>query len=264
MLQPIRVPWPRPRPTDSLIDYLQARSVRLGNVWVPGAEVEQALARFCKLLLCLNKIPEAPYTLRGSATGVRLGREFRLFCCQHQFKGYDYGDVVISVDKMATTLVSGSEARWPRPAPENDGEEFLDVCSMRFEPERYSEPSLERGFFPIIEADCWDRSSDAHLFVYGYPSDFYEVDYAALHIDVKQIVTSATVVGSSNAQGVMQLRMTRTTPFPADGLSGGPVFHLSRDRAGFYVGLAGIVLRGSETSDYLHMLDVRYLRRFFD
>ena len=224
----------------------------------------RTLARpFLQIPLLPEQDGEAPYTLRGSATGVRYGSEFLLFCCQHQFKDYDHNDVVVAVDKAAKTLVSGSEARWPTPTPENHGEEFLDVCAMRFQPERYGEPALERGFFPLIDVDCWNGSQDTHLFVYGYPSSFHNVDYAVPHIDVKQVVTSGAVIGRSHARGVVQIRMTRTNPFPADGLSGGPVFHLSRDHSGFFVGLAGLVMRGSQTSDYLHMLDVRYLRRFF-
>jgi hypothetical protein len=38
--------------------------------------------------------------------------------------------------------------------------------------------------------------------------------------------------------------------------------HLGQDAQGFYCGFAGIVLRGSESSNLIHFLDVRVMLQF--
>lgn len=56
---------------------------------------------------------------------------------------------------------------------------------------------------------------------------------------------------------VHRVKLTRTKTFAIDGLSGGPVFHLSKDKRGFFVGLAGITVRGG--GDIIHFIDARFL-----
>jgi hypothetical protein len=56
--------------------------------------------------------------------------------------------------------------------------------------------------------------------------------------------------------------MMRTGDYSSDGLSGGPVFHLGQDAQGFYCGFASVILRGSESSDMIHFLDVRLMLQF--
>jgi hypothetical protein len=56
--------------------------------------------------------------------------------------------------------------------------------------------------------------------------------------------------------------MHRKGDYASDGLSGGPVFHLGQDAQGFYCGFAGVVLRGSDTSNLIQFLDVRVMLQF--
>jgi hypothetical protein len=69
-------------------------------------------------------------------------------------------------------------------------------------------------------------------------------------------------LGGSNARYVQKAEMTRNNSFPADGMSGGPVFHLGKDVSGFFVGLAGMIQRGSNISDNFRFIDMDFLRRF--
>jgi hypothetical protein len=90
-----------------------------------------------------------------------------------------------------------------------------------------------------------------------------DVTGALSEIKVKMIVTGAKYGSATSAAGLHSLVMERKGAYSADGLSGGAVFHLGEDARGFYCGFAGIVLRGSDTSDILHFMDSRLISRFF-
>jgi hypothetical protein len=201
--------------------------------------------------------------MRGSATALRWRDECLLFLCRHQFKDYQPDDVVIPLDNSGKTLISGSSLKWQTETAENRDEEFLDVNAMTFVPANYGPTNLEHGFLSVMEADCWNGRTDANFMLFGYPTALRMVDYETPHIHTRQIVTSAIFSQGTSARGVFRIEMTRTENFSSDGLSGGPVFHLGKDRRGFFIGLAGLVMRGSDTSNFLHVMDSRYLLKFF-
>jgi hypothetical protein len=183
-----------------ILAYRRARTVRLGSLWIPASEVEKTLARYGRLLFCLNDSSEHPYTLRGSASAIQYYDKCLLFCCKHQFADYDASKVVIAVDETAKTLISGSKMTWRTETPSNSGEEYLDVCAMSFIPENYQLPNLHRSFFPLDDQDSWHGSSDTNFFMYGYPSSMRNVDYDEPHIHVQHVVTNGTLAGASNAE----------------------------------------------------------------
>jgi len=154
------------------------------------------------------------------------------------------------------------------PSVENNGEEFGDLCAMHFKPEDYRQTNVDRAFFDINEADNWHGNRESLFLVYGYPTslrnlEYAEPSYALSHVNVTQIVTTGKYVRPSNAMGVHVIEMQRRTGnYSSDGLSGGPVFQLSEDAQGFYCGFAGLILRGSDTSDLLHFLEARILMQF--
>ena len=74
---------------------------------------------------------------------------------------------------------------------------------------------------------------------------------------VQQVVTSANYNGASHARYLHSLKITGKRSFTQDGLSGGPVYHIAKDEDGFFVGLAGIMVRGG--NDHVHFIDVRFV-----
>jgi len=249
--------------TENLFTHFSDRSVRVGRVWIPGKQAEQTLARYAKLLFCLNHSVDHPYSLLGSATAIRWKTQCLLFCCHHQIRNYEPGDVVIPTDKMGEILISGSAMVWREPDNANSGEEYLDIRAMKFDPANYGMANLELSFFDLYDVDCWKRELGANFFLFGYPTSLRDVDYDKPHINVQQIVTSARYIGRSNAEGVHRIEMNRTKGFSSDGLSGGPVFHLARDASGFFIGFAGVILRGSDTSDIIHVIEAAQILKFF-
>jgi hypothetical protein len=251
--------------TENLFTHFSDRSVRVGRVWIPGKQVEQTLARYAKLLFCLNHSVDHPYSLLGSATAIRRKTQCLLFCCQHQIRNYAPDDVVIPTDKLGEILVSGSSMIWREPnSASSSDEEYLDIRAMKFDPANYSVANLELTFFDLYDVDCWKQELEANFYLFGYPTSLRDVDYDKPHINVRQVVTSARYVGRSNAEGVHRIEMHRTKGFSSDGLSGGPVFHIASDASGFFIGFAGMILRGSDKSDILYVMEASQLLKFFN
>ena len=48
-------------------------------------------------------------------------------------------------------------------------------------------------------------------------------------------------------------------PMDADGMSGGPVFHIGGGPGSYFAGFAGMLLRGGRASAYLHFMSAGFL-----
>jgi hypothetical protein len=243
-------------------------SVRVGEIRVPVEALPQALAPFTKLVFCLTGSDDHPYSLRGSATGLKYQRHHLLFCCHHQISDCSPATVVVPVDRHGSKLVSGTSFIRINHLPEFAGEEFTDVCAMHFNPVDYGEPALERGFFDIRGSDIWNGEPETTFLVYGYPTDLRklgvdEVSGALSDIKVRMMATAGHYSHASSAVGVHAITLERSSVQSSDGLSGGTVFHLGEDARGFYCGFAGIVLRGSAASNVIHFMDAQLTRHFF-
>jgi hypothetical protein len=233
---------------------------------MPVKRLPEVLAPFTKLLFCLTGSEDHPYSLRGSATGLRFQGRYLLFCCVHQIADRSPREVVVPVDKRGRHLVSGTAFIRLNDLPEFEGEEILDVCAMHFDPTNYDGLHLARGFFDIKGGDVWNGESETTFLVYGYPTSWRELgvdDVTGTLNDIKvKMTATAAKYAASSASGVHALALERTGSYSSDGLSGGAVFHLGEDARGFYCGFAGIVLRGSDTSNIIH-LDPQLIRHFF-
>jgi hypothetical protein len=84
-------------------------SIRIGSIWFPVRNLPAALARHAKLVFCLTGSDDHPYSLRGSATGLKFQDRHLLFCCGHQIANIEPRNVVIPLDKEGRTLISGQQ-----------------------------------------------------------------------------------------------------------------------------------------------------------
>ena len=162
--------------TDNRIKRIGAdASIRIGSLWMPVKRLPEVLAPFTKLLFCLTGSEDHPYSLRGSATGLRFQGQYLLFCCVHQIADRSPREVVVPVDKRGRHLVSGTAFIRLNDLPEFEGEEILDVCAMHFDPANYDGLHLARGFFDIKGGDVWNGESETTFLIYGYPTSWREL-----------------------------------------------------------------------------------------
>jgi hypothetical protein len=102
-------------------------------------------------------------------------------------------------------------------------------------------------------------SINAPFMVYGYPSCLQDVDYSSPKIAARAVEIKATYDGGTSSPHLHRIKMTRNSQFDPDGMSGGPVFYIGSKKGTFFVGWAGIVMRGSASSEYLHFLAANFL-----
>jgi hypothetical protein len=81
-------------------------SIRIGSIWFPVRNLPAALARHTKLVFCLKGSDDHPYSLRGSATGLKFQDRHLLFYCGHQIANIESRSVVVPLDKEGRTLIS--------------------------------------------------------------------------------------------------------------------------------------------------------------
>jgi hypothetical protein len=241
----------------------EATSVRIGTIWVQARDVGATLARYAHQVFCLPE-PVDYYALRGTASALRYKDNCAIFVCRHQYRDFPADRVMIAEDEAGKNLISGSTLITVTPEPHTKDEEILDVSAMRYIPDNYSKPNLGSRFFNVLEADLWKGNADANFFCYGYPFEHVKIkideeDGKLQAIDVRKVLTSAKYNGKSAAQNTHRIEMTRLGAWDSNGMSGGPVFHISQDNQGFFAGLAGIILRGSPSSDFLHIVDANFL-----
>src|SRR5262249_41948041 len=114
----------------------------------------------------------------------------------------------------------------------------------------------------------WDGKRETTFLVYGYPTELRELAVDEISgvldgIKVKMTANAGWYSHASSAAGVHAIVLERSGRYSSDGLSGGAVFHVGEDARGFYCGFAGIVLRGSDTSNIIHFIDPQLIRHFF-
>lgn len=122
-------------------------SIRIGSIWFPVRNLPAALAGHTKLVFCLTGSDDHPYSLRGSATGLKFQDRHLLFCCGHQIANIEPRSVVIPLDKEGRTLISGQQMVSLDHVQELLGEEILDLTAMRFDPAKYGPSPVDLGFF---------------------------------------------------------------------------------------------------------------------
>jgi hypothetical protein len=240
----------------NLSTWVGASAVRIGRLWVPGRQAETMLANYTKQTFCLTGHEQYPYSFLGSATAVRFADRCFLLWCRHQTRDYAPNDVTIPIEG-GTILVSGSRLLFVNEDQGSANEEFKDLCAMEFVVENYKSPNLESAFFPLREDDAWKGNADANFYLFGFPTELRSVDYQLPHVHVQQVVTSAEYNGGSHARYLHSLKITGKKSFAQDGLSGGPVYQIAKDRDGFHIGLAGIMVRGG--NHHVHFIDVRFV-----
>lgn len=241
--------------------------IRVGTLLVPSTAVAKTLHRYAKPLVLNTDNEQFPYVIRGTATALKLGKRHFYFFCRHQLQDYDPSKVCIfPTSAMGTQLIGGGTGRFFEQEAWNVGEELLDVFAMEIEPRAYEIPNLELEFFPIIGVDCWPNGTTGDLFAYGVPSKLQGYKLGGVDGDTLKEINFITALVSgrhlnpSNARGVHRAEFIRSERFDVDGMSGGPVFHIGRDRAGLFIGFAGMIMRGGDTQ--FHFINSLVLRKF--
>jgi hypothetical protein len=247
-----------------VMDLAMLKSVRIGALSYPASQAEHVLQRYCKHIFVLNDSDAYPYSFRGSGTALRFGNQHFVFCCGHQFPDLEPDVIAVRPACAPDKTITASSLHRPRATEENCGDDLVDMRAFEFVTANYALPNLGSDFLPLDETSLWPagtRSPDRFL-VFGYPYGRQDVDYDRGHITARVTSVNGTYDGRSASPGVHRLRMDRVESFDPDGMSGGPVFYVGGTSSAFFIGFAGVVIRGGAQSEILHFIDASVIRRF--
>ena len=251
---------------DQMSELIKAKSVRIGNIWLPTKSIAETLARYIKPLMGLSGYADIPYYLRGSMTAFRVMGQYNLTFCRHQIdcdlKDFSEKYAVFIGSGKREGLITGGRFRF---SETHLDEELSDAVALEVDPAVLEIPNLESEFFQVLERDCWPNRSENTFMVLGLPTsqqgwDLNPGDGKLLAINFQKAIIIAEYQKTSHARYVHRAKMVRSSDFSSDGMSGGPVFHLGCDADGFFIGLAGMIVRGG-ASDHFYFIEAAHLLR---
>jgi hypothetical protein len=241
-----------------IADAFRATSVQIGGLILPGKAVEKVLQKYCKHLFIHTGNQQFPYQCFGSGVAIRVdGRHF-VFCCGHQIDQFNPETVTIR-SAPSNVTISGSRLIKPTLNDENRDSDWTDIRAMEYEVDRYGIANLSQEFFPTKAGNIWPISYSDIFILYGYPTERQDIDYSIPHITARATTVQGSYDGPSASRHVHRLKMDRKTIFDADGMSGGAVFYLGNNTEGYFIGLAGMIIRGGSQSDYIHFIEAGFL-----
>jgi hypothetical protein len=228
--------------------------IRVGKLWLKPAQVKNVLGRYTEHVICRNPGDEFPYTLRGSGAALRIGEEQFLCCCRHQFPDY-VPDNVGLLYRPDNRLLTPSKLVFPTKTTANQDDAFVDLCALDFRADDYDIANFQGEFFPANAAEAWPNNTTGLLLIAGYPTHLQKVTYEELkHIHATQVFLPGHHQRPAATPWGEVVELETDLSFDPDGMSGGTVFHLGRDAAGYFIGFAGVVTHGSDLLRQLQFL----------
>lgn len=224
---------------------LAVTSVAIGSIYVLGRSIEVALGRFVKQLMIPTESDDYPYQFRGSMTPLNIDGHYVGVCCCHQFTGIEPQNIMINVSEELQTISSNGVHRL-RAQDTTIGTDIEDIACFNFPVAEYNLPTLERHFFPVSAPRIWPSEATGHFILFGYPFNKVDYQFEEKKINVGIIYAICVLDGVSSSPGVLRLRTLSGQKIYADGLSGGPVYYLGQNKVGFFVGFAGMIIRGGQ------------------
>jgi hypothetical protein len=254
----------QPRTIFELEALRELKSVKVSAIWHDPGSVESFLERYCKHILCLTGSDEHPYSLRGSGTALKINGNHFLYCCDHQISDFEADKIAIRPHTGDKTVITASHMLCPVIEEHNKDSDYIDIRALEYRPEDYSIANLSSEFFDVRDDNILPVNKTDHFLAYGYPSELQDAyaDDDSPSINARVVYVNGVYDGASKSPYVHRMKMRRKRTFNADGMSGGPVFYLGRNDKGFFIGIAGVTIRGSTTSEWLHFVEARALLNF--
>jgi hypothetical protein len=233
-----------------------AKAVQVGSLFHDVSQIEEALRRYCMHIFANNDDNEYPHSFSGSGTAVRIGRRHFLFCCGHQLTHFRPDQIALHPHQSDVTLTA-SHMLQPIQTPENADTDYIDARAFEYDVENYPFPNLSSEFFPASDDRIWPHCAVGTFLLCGFPTHRQSISYDPPNVTARMLATTAKFDGATNSPYLLRLKLN--SKLSSDGMSGGPVFYIGGQRDRFFVGWAGMIMRGGAASEYLHFLAADYL-----
>lgn len=247
-----------------LPDLSDLSAIAVGPTRVSPELALKAARRHCKQILTLNADETYPHSLRGSSCAVQMAGGHFIFCTAHQIRDYPPDQIVVVPRIEDQLTITCSAAHKPTVEGEDPNEDVNDVRALEIRPENYAYEELGSEFLPLNSTRLFPTgnvSTSGIFYAVGFPSSRQRVEYeGSPQILANQILVKGRYEGPSpHAPRLHRLTMDIDELFDPDGMSGGPVYFIGGRPGAYFLGLAGMIVRGSSQSKTLHFLDSQYL-----
>lgn len=224
-----------------LLEHLAATSAILNGVAIPGRTIEATIARYAFNVFILNDDDSFPVSMRGTGTAIRFAGRELFVCTQHQLDGVDLAKVGMMTEGGGRLVTSGG-TRYFSLTSATDGN---DLIAFNFRDPVAAFPQFRARFFNLQKPGNLDTEVIAYVVTgCAYEDQLYDVAENN-HIGVaRRSVLCDLDSGQPSDPALLRLRSREPMSFNPDGMSGGSVFVVHRDRRGYWVDFAGVVVQG--------------------
>lgn len=234
-----------------LVSDITAKSaVRIGSIFVPPCAVENRLQSTCKQILVHTNHPEYPYQLLGSMTCIKIYDRYFGVCTGHQISESQFENTSIFIFTKNLTVTASRIYTF-------DCDEFdLSIRIFEFSEAVLEMKSISNQFFEVSPVSIWPNQARDHFAIFGFPSKFQKVDST---YETKTVVVSAKYNRKSNSPYTHVLEIKENFELTSDGMSGGTVYYMAGYPGDYFIGWAGIVVRGGNPSKYLYFIESGFI-----
>ena len=243
----------------NVMGHLAATSAMLNGVAIPGRAIERTIATYAFNVFILTDHRDFPVIMRGTGTAIRFRGKELFVCTQHQLKAVELEKVGMMTAEGSRLVTSGG-TRYFTLSDQTDGH---DLIAFNFTEPVAAFPELRSRFYNLRWPDHLDTEVIAYI-VTGCATDDQNYDVAANnHIEVaRRSVLCDLAEAQPNDTALLGLSSREPLQIDPDGMSGGSVFVVHRDGAGYWVDFAGVVIQGNREG--FRIIKAAFVHRFLE
>ena len=220
------------------------------------SDIISGYARSVQPLVFETGLDEFPYSTAGTLFLVGFGGRPFAFTTRHGLTPESLSPICIFPSDESRELIPLDDAFY---VPESEEpEDYMDLAVIAIDPLRITNAEVAEA--PLIALaptlDGWPEDV-AELFLVGFPEDHAFIDQEEQMLHTQRIILNARYVGPSQMPFLHEARVSDTHALSTfSGFSGAPIFGVLRPRdRSPSVGLCGMAIRGSSSSNKIHFLD---------
>lgn len=231
-------------------DLASLGAVKIGGLFFPPDAVENILKSTCKQIMVHTDYPEYPYQLLGSMTCIKAKNRYFGVCTKHQIKEEQFTKASIFIHEENFTISASKIYTFD--CDEND----LSLIFFEFSDAVNELKYIKNNFFEASDNAIWPHQHRDHFVVFGFPSNFQNLSET---YKTTTVLVSAKYHQKSNAPYEHIVETKGNIRINADGMSGGPVYYMGGHPGTYFVGWAGVIVRGGNPSARLYFIEAGFI-----
>ncbi|MCP1237966.1 hypothetical protein NKW55_15600 [Gluconobacter kondonii] len=258
-------------------------SVLIDDCSVPTRDICKVIHNFSHNLILVGEDGQNGYP--GTSLFLKRNSKLMAISSSHQIR-YK-GKFPDQLDNIRLSVgIKGDDVRVVRIATDSLSLEYgMDLALYEIDGRtNLNMPVYGNEFFPVLDSRIYPNNAHLEiLIVCGYPASVHEsygpsevIEYPNRdadgniisdgHVMTTNVIISARMIENrTKYTGMHSLELLCDESIDVDGLSGSPVYYIGKETSGdAFLGLAGMVVRGTSSTKILNFAPATYLRSQID